>query len=129
MQRPVSQRLCAKLMADLLQQKAEYDLLDISSNQKFFQDLQANKNKWNAIIYLEAKGFISLDLNPVTRKLLRIHVNSPGLTYFEDRFEANQVKHSEWVRYIITTIIAIAALVKSFMPEITALLKLLWPES
>jgi len=51
---------------------------------------------------------------------LQIYVKDAGLTYFEDHAEAAQEERKESFRYWITTGIAVAALIKSFLPEICA---------
>lgn len=105
---------CHQLMAELLARRDGSPILDLSKNKKFFCDLQTDGNKWDALQYLDAKGYISIAQNAVSGKLLQIHINKSGITYPADTAERVREKRIEWIRYIITTAIAVAAFIKSF---------------
>lgn len=44
-----------------------------------------------------------------------------GRCYFERKADTAAEKRVEWIRYAVTTTIALIALIKSFMPELTAI--------
>ncbi len=97
----VSQRICQEIMREILVRQNAGHLLDRSSNEEFFQRLTKNEETSDALDFLEAKGFISCSNNPVSHRLLQIHVNEPGITYFEDFSERVHEKHVENIRVTI----------------------------
>lgn len=50
-----------------------------------------------------------------------------GRAYVESTKKLHRKETVEWIRYIITTAIAVIALIKSFMPEILAILDRILP--
>lgn len=52
-----------------------------------------------------------------------------GKCYFERKAEKDREKHIENIRYIITTAIAVIALIKSFLPEILEALDQILPQA
>lgn len=110
------------IMREILILQDANKLIDISKAPDFFANLQGSENAQDALTYLEAKGFISCSRNPVSHKLLQIRVTEIGITYFEDAEEILHEKRVESIRYWITTAIAIIALIKSFLPEISTIL-------
>lgn len=111
---------CNDLMRELLDLQDKSHILDLSNNTEFFRRLQEDGDRWSVLQYLDAKGYISISQNPVSHKLLQIHISKLGVAYPEDVSARAHEKRVEWIRYIITTAIAVAALIRSFLPEITA---------
>lgn len=102
---------CHTIMQTLLERQNAAHVLDLSDNADFFHSLQENANKWDVLQYLDAKGYITICQNPVSHKLLQIHINKAGITYPTDAAEKKREKRVEMIRYVITTVIAVLALV------------------
>lgn len=110
MTKRVKNQALIKLMRQLHERKNEYNQLDLVNNREFFQGLQDEPETWKTLTFLEAKGYIKLAQNPVTHKLLQIQVTARGTTYFEDIAEQRREKRVSWIQYVVTTVIAILAL-------------------
>lgn len=78
---------------------------------------------------LQSEGLIKVATAPDLDESDNIHVISFGDRapfYLEEQAKHREERKSDTRRYWITTIIAIIALVKSFLPEIRAVLAWLW---
>lgn len=115
MPKKVSKRQCDKMMKELIARMDQYKNVERPAQQNFLEDVQEDSAQRIALEFLEAKGFISCTKNQVSGNLLRIHVEKPGITYFEDIAETSRAKRIEWIRYIITTAIAVAALITAIV--------------
>lgn len=107
----VSKRECDALMRNILALDRTGRTVDLTADRDFFRDVQENERIYKTLKYLEAKGHISCSHNPVSHKLLQIRVTDSGVTYFEDNAEITRKERIEWIRYIITTAIAVVALI------------------
>lgn len=72
---------------------------------------------YHLIDVLCAKELITYD-NALSIKTIRL--KDDGKKYFEDKAEETSKSRKESIRYWITTTIAVAALIKAFLPEISA---------
>ena len=58
-----------------------------------------------------------------------ILLTDAGKCYFEQKADRDHEKRIENIRYIITTAIAVVALIKSFLPEILEVLNRIFPRA
>lgn len=111
----VSKRQFNKMMKELIARMDQYKNVERPISQNFLEAVQEDSAQKIALEFLEAKGFISCIKNQVSDNLLRIHVEKTGVTYFEDTAEVLRTKRIEWIRYIITTAIAVSALITAIV--------------
>ncbi len=127
MPKTVSNRECREMMRNILDRLGDRLYIDKDDDEQYLESLQPEGKILPVLLYLEAKGCLKLGIGSGSHKLFRISITNMGRTYFEDIYVETHRKRVEWARYIITTLIAVAALIKSFMPEILELLETLLP--
>lgn len=103
-----------KMMKMLLDREKEYRSIDYPQSVDFLHDLQDSPESCAVLFYLEAKNYISMQLD-VNDILIAIIIEPLGRSYFEDILDVSETQHKEDTRYYVTTIIAFAALVLSLI--------------
>lgn len=111
----VSKRQCDQMMREIIPRMDQYKNVERPTCQDFLEAIQEDLEKNRTLDFLESKGYISCIRNQVSGNLLRIHIEKPGIAYFEDIAEASRTKRIEWIRYIVTTGIAVAALITAIV--------------
>lgn len=96
------------------------NLMDINDFKKY--KLPKHINLQRTLEVLFAMGYISY-FPQSNGYCFDITLTHEGQWFFEREAAERATRQSEWIRYIITTLIALAALVKSFLPEIAAILE------
>ena len=86
-----------------------------------YHGLPKSVDPYHVIDVLKSMGYIDFKKDPIG-KIYSIDLTEKGKHYFETNMDISREKKVEWIRYIITTLIALIALVKSFLPEISMLL-------
>lgn len=107
-----------RIICDFYEDGETHESLKI--NQLHQKGLPQNIDPGKISRVLESMGYIE-----ITRYLnapSTIRLTPDGKCYFEQKYDESAQKRSENIRYAITTAIALAALIKSFLPEISRVL-------
>ncbi len=94
---------------------------DIDPDYLYSQGLPRSVDAEQLISVLEGMGY--LEVTRYYNAPCSFTLTGEGCCYFERKADMTHEKLVEWIRYIITTAIAVVALIKSFLPEICALME------
>lgn len=113
------QRDCAmKIICDYYADGNNIDPIDTEDLYRL--GLQKTINADQLVDVLKAMGYV--DTQSYYNAPDTIYLTDRGKVYFERKYDESAQKRSENIRYAITTAIALAALIKSFLPEISRVL-------
>lgn len=93
----------------------------------YHHGLPESVNAGQLVAVLESMGYLTVkkDITGDSDILL----TDAGKCYFEQKADRDHEKRIENIRYIITTAIAVVALIKSFLPEILEVLNRIFPRA
>lgn len=113
------QRDCAmQIICDYYADENNIDPIDTEDLYRL--GLKRTINATQLVDVLKAMGYVDTQSyydDPDT-----IYLTDLGKVYFEQKYDESAKRRSETIRYAITTAIALAALIKSFLPEISGVL-------
>lgn len=79
-----------------------------------YHGLPKSVDPYHVIDVLKSMGYIDFKKDPIG-KIYSIDLTEKGKHYFETNMDISHEKKVEWIRYIITTLIAVAALITSIV--------------
>lgn len=93
---------------------------------QLLHEIRADPGMMDALDILAARGYLSYETTAGNDALISISILPRGVTYFADQQDQQAIQARETRRYWITTLIALIALIRAFMPELRAAAALLW---
>lgn len=118
-QRDVAMRILCDFYAD----EEAADSIDVDD--LYHYGLPSSIDAKGLVYVLGAMGYV--EITRYYNAPSSVHLTDKGKCYFERNADIAHEKRMENIRYIITTAIAVIALIKSFLPEISEVLGRIFP--